>query len=188
MKTNKQHSTLEDDKLAAIGIGAMIVFIALILVAAVAAAVIIQTAEKLQQNAQSTGDDTSQSMNGKIMVSTVVAGTNAATDYEIYARLAPGSEPLATDQIFYQIICEASAAPIEGADPVVDEMDQTNADIATILPSMPVMITIPGGACAPNLANNLNTGVQLYIHAGGGGTSFETLNIPAQVDPGTPLI
>ena len=69
---------MEDDKFAAIGIGAMIVFIALILVAAVAAAVIIQTAEKLQQNAQSTGDDTSQSMNGKIMVNTVVPGAKRA--------------------------------------------------------------------------------------------------------------
>ncbi|MEE3090611.1 MAG: flagellin, partial [Candidatus Thermoplasmatota archaeon] len=61
------------DNVAAIGIGAMIVFIALILVAAVAAAVIIQTAEKLQQNAQSAGDDTQEQMSTKVvLLSTVI--------------------------------------------------------------------------------------------------------------------
>ena len=65
---NTQEKNMKNDNLAAIGIGAMIVFIALILVAAVAAAVIIQTAEKLQQNAQSTGDDTTDEMSGKVQV------------------------------------------------------------------------------------------------------------------------
>lgn len=193
MKSNTQTQTnLEEDKFAAIGIGAMIVFIALILVAAVAAAVIIQTAEKLQQNAQSTGEDTADSMNGKLMISQIYSGTSAVTDYEVYARLSPGSDSIASTTIFYQLICPANPLPVEGGGAavpvVVDEMDQSNVAIGTIAPGTPVMITIPGGGCSPNQAANSNQDVQLYLHVGGGGTTFETMNIPATVNQGTPLI
>ncbi len=68
----KEITNEESNTLAAMGIGAMIVFIALILVAAVASAVIIQTAEKLQQNAQTTGDQTQQQMASKITPLSVV--------------------------------------------------------------------------------------------------------------------
>ena len=57
----------------------MIVFIALILVAAVASAVIIQTGEKLQQNAQATGQDTTDSLAGRINILGVSIKTVAAT-------------------------------------------------------------------------------------------------------------
>ena len=66
MKTVRDNQ--EQDTWGAIGIGAMIVFISLILVAAVASAVIIQTAEKLQQNAQRAGDDTSDELSGKLTI------------------------------------------------------------------------------------------------------------------------
>ena len=73
MKTIENSPT--KNEYGAIGIGAMIVFIALILVAAVAAAVIIQTAEKLQQNAQASGDDTQEQMSTKLTLINVVIET-----------------------------------------------------------------------------------------------------------------
>ena len=54
-----------------IGIGAMIVFIALILVAAVASTIIIKTAEELQQNAENTSSDTRQEISGKVSLTDV---------------------------------------------------------------------------------------------------------------------
>jgi hypothetical protein len=50
------------------------------------------------------------------------------------------------------------------------------------------MITIPGGACAATAVGNPNNDVQLYLHVGGGGSTFETMKIPATVNQGTPLI
>ena len=97
----KEMKNENENTLAAMGIGAMIVFIALILVAAVASAVIIQTAEKLQQNAQTTGDQTQQQMASKISLLSVVveieAGVapNAGAPNDVLRvtfELAPGSE------------------------------------------------------------------------------------------------
>ena len=102
---NTQEKKIENDNLAAIGIGAMIVFIALILVAAVAAAVIIQTAEKLQQNAQSTGDDTTDEMSGKIQILNVFVD-EPDNSFVLYFRLAAGSDDTDAGDILWQVFCE----------------------------------------------------------------------------------
>jgi len=65
------------DEDGSIGIGAMIVFIALILVAAVASTIIIKTAEELQQNAENTSSDTRQQISGKVSISDVFVDTVA---------------------------------------------------------------------------------------------------------------
>ena len=65
---NKRNTPYMNDDRASIGIGAMIVFIALILVAAVASTIIIKTAEELQQRAEATGDDTRDEISGLSLI------------------------------------------------------------------------------------------------------------------------
>ena len=108
----------ENEVSGSIGIGAMIVFIALILVAAVASAVIIQTGEKLQQNAQQTGDDTREEIGGKVSIITVWVGDQTDCDADAAAddkcitlvfELAAGSEPVDETNVLWTIICQNNA-------------------------------------------------------------------------------
>lgn len=168
MKTNAPE--IRDDKVAAIGIGAMIVFIALILVAAVAAAVIIQTAEKLQQNAQSTGDDTADEMAGKIMINNVFIN-QGQNGYDVFFRLAPGSEPSPRAAISFQLFCDAGYQ--DGTNPVVNEHSTGNAIAADMQPNTGYQMVIPGGTCTP-VAGEAMT---MYIHVASGGSTYETLTI-----------
>jgi len=102
-----------DREAGSIGIGAMIVFIALILVAAVASTIIIKTAEELQQNAESTSDDTRKEISGKINVLQVlVNGTTSADAIDsiiVTAKVASGSMNVQVEDIDWVITCGGSS-------------------------------------------------------------------------------
>jgi flagellin FlaB len=81
IKPGKKHrpeeKTFEKDDEAAVGIGTLIVFIAMVLVAAVAASVIMQTAENLQQRAYAVGKQTIRDVSSGIKVIGVTGFTDA---------------------------------------------------------------------------------------------------------------
>jgi flagellin FlaB len=168
------------DSFGAIGIGAMIVFIALILVAAVAAAFIIQTAEKLQQNAQTTGDDTADNMAGKILIETAfVDPTTPANDYLMYISLAPGSDSLVTTDITFQLFCGNGVVEGTGGTEITFlDMDGTALDVAnTLTPgaAYEAILQAEGGDdCSPDQVAGDDGEAQLYLHVASGGTTYET--------------
>ena len=91
-----------------IGIGAMIVFIALILVAAVASTIIIKTAEELQQNAESTSDDTRKEISGKVNIVQVIVNGTDGTEIKslaVTAKIAAGSSDVQVQDIEWVITC-----------------------------------------------------------------------------------
>ena len=197
---------MENDSLAAIGIGAMIVFIALILVAAVAAAVIIQTAEKLQQNAQSTGDDTTDEMSGKVQILNVFVD-DPASDYVVYFRLAAGSDDTAANDILWQIFCEdpngnlgppvsattdriagdfsdgtaptagfGEIIPLDDATDPPTEVDTAEAGVAYRY-SLNAVDAANNQDCSPTHLFTENIKASLYIHVVGGGSTFDVLKV-----------
>jgi len=75
-KHRTENTSIKEDEEAAVGIGTLIVFIAMILVAAVAASVIIQTAENLQQRAYAVGKQTIRDVSSGLQVIEVTGYTD----------------------------------------------------------------------------------------------------------------
>jgi flagellin FlaB len=105
MRANRK-AQFRDDKKAEIGIGTMIVFIASVLVAAVAAAVLIRTSGNLQEKSQRAGDQTTKEVASNMRVDRTIGVRGAADEdpcyVDIYVSLTPGSDKINLKELTLQ--------------------------------------------------------------------------------------
>jgi flagellin FlaB len=116
------------------GIGALIIFIAIILIAAVAASVLITTGGSLQQKALITGAQTEEAIASGIEAMTVVASDASSTDltphnvgdFRIMARLQAGSQGMNLNNTVITVDTETDSVSLTYNQTVDDEVKTTS--------------------------------------------------------------
>ncbi len=108
-------SILKNSK-ADVGIGTLIVFIAMVLVAAVAAAVLIQTSGVLQQKAQQTGKEATAEVASNLKISSVVGKTDSTNGkiqlINVTMELAAGGSSIDFSKVVVKYINETTTSTL----------------------------------------------------------------------------
>ncbi|SEH38697.1 flagellin FlaB [Halopenitus malekzadehii] len=100
----------EDEERGQVGIGTLIVFIAMVLVAAIAAGVLINTAGFLQEQSEATGEESTQQVTDRVQVIGTVGedtdtnGTSDLNTFNFTVTKSPGSSEIELTDATVQII------------------------------------------------------------------------------------
>ncbi|SER19767.1 archaellin/type IV pilin N-terminal domain-containing protein [Natrinema salaciae] len=182
------------DERGQVGIGTLIVFIAMVLVAAIAAGVLINTAGLLQSQASNTGSDTQQEVANQISVIDAVGVTTSdgsGNDYignlSLTVKKSAGSEEIDLSSATIQYTSDTTATTLTYADatgPTASEFStalesSTGQKDALINSDERVSIWLDLSAIESN-GNGLETGADATIQIvdQSGATSVYGVNVP----------
>ncbi len=99
-----------------VGIGTLIVFIAMVLVAAIAAGVLINTAGFLQAQAEATGEESSEQVSDRVDIVSVVGTANASEqkieELNLSVRRSPGAGDIDLSNVIIEVFANGESATL----------------------------------------------------------------------------
>jgi len=115
-----------------VGIGTLIIFIALVLVAAVAAGVLVTTADQLQTRASDTGTDAQAQVSNQIDVvsATGAVGSNSVENVTLVVKKSPGSDAINLSEATIQYTSDSDSETF--TDLTVQNTDGTSTNDAVL--------------------------------------------------------
>jgi flagellin FlaB len=170
-----------------VGIGTLIVFIALVLVAAIAAGVLINTAGFLQSQAEATGEESTSQVSDRINIQSVTgintggSGDGDIEQLEVVVSLAPGSDPVDLTDATFEYLAGSATTFTGGSAEVGIFNNVAGPSSGSLLESNDDQVVVPillDGT--GDIGTNLDAGdsAELTITTSNGGSSTTTITVP----------
>ena len=189
----------KDNDRGQVGIGTLIVFIAMVLVAAIAAGVLINTAGLLQSQAEATGEETSEQVSDRLQVATVTGAAEEITaDFEdgpnsqdrinetnLTVLRSPGSGDINLENVIIEVFANGESDTLTFDDGFSVEKVNDNGETGdnTLADSADRAI-LSFGLNKTSHEATLATGdsLQLQVTTSAGATTFVEKRAPSSID------